>query len=81
MTARISAMMATATGRRTPSGVMTRQMSLSVQAWHVHAVVADAEARHHGEPAVGRHAGALEALGQQDQRVVACKLRRVHRPV
>ena len=32
VTARISAMMATATGRRTPSGVMTRQMSLSVQA-------------------------------------------------
>ena len=32
VTARISAMMATATGRRTPSGVMTSAMSLSVQA-------------------------------------------------
>ena len=32
VTARISAMMATATGRRTPLGVMTSAMSLSVQA-------------------------------------------------
>ena len=52
VSASMKVMIETATGRRTPSGVITSAMPASVQAGDVDVVVADAEAGHDGEPAV-----------------------------
>ena len=65
----MSVMIETATGRRTPSGVITSAMPASGAGVHVDRVVADAETRHDGKPAVGRNAVLREALGQQDERI------------
>ena len=62
-------MIETATGRRTPSGVMTSGMPASVQAANVHRIVADAEPRHDTEAAAPRDAVPAEAVREQDQRV------------
>ena len=67
VSASISAMIDTATGRRTPSGVMTSGIPASGQGIDVDIVIADAEAGDHGEAAVGMDAVGGEARGQQDQ--------------
>ena len=72
--ASISVMIETATGRRTPSGVMTSAMPASRAGIDVDGVVADAEARDDGEPAALRHALRGEAMGEQDQRVEILEL-------
>ena len=48
---------------------------------NVHRIVTHAEARDHREPPVGGHARAVEALGEEDQRVMAGELGGVHRPL
>ena len=72
-------MIETATGRRTPSGVMTSGDAGLGAGRHVDIVVADAEARHHGEASVGMDALAREARHQQDQRVEVGDLVGAHR--
>jgi hypothetical protein len=62
-------MIETATGRRTPSGVMTSGMPGVGASRDVDIVVADAEARHHREAPIGMDALAREARQQQDQGV------------
>ena len=74
MSASMKVMIDTATGRRTPSGVMTSAMPAAVQAGDVDIVVADAEARDDGEPAVRMDAARIEAGRQQDQRVEVGKV-------
>ena len=64
----------TATGRRTPSGVITSAMPAFGAGIDVDRVVADAEASDDGEPAAFRHAAGVEAMGQQDQRVEILEL-------
>ena len=53
VSARMKVRIETATGRRTPSGVMTRAMPALRAGLDVDGVVADAEARDDGEPAIG----------------------------
>ena len=69
VSASMSVMIETATGRRTPSGVITSAMPALRAGVHVDRVVAHAETRHDGEPAVGRNAVLREALGQQNERI------------
>ena len=68
----------TATGRRTPSGVMTSAMPALVQAGDVDGVVADAEPRDDGEPAIGRNAALVEARAEQDEGVEALEVGGAH---
>jgi hypothetical protein len=71
-------MIDTATGRRTPSGVITGGDAGLVARLEVDVVVADAEAGDHGEAAVLRHARAAEAGDEQDERVEALQRRGRH---
>ena len=67
-------MIETATGRRTPSGVM-HQGDVGFRAGRdIDRVIADAEARDDAEPPAFRNALRREAVGQQDQRVEILKL-------
>ncbi len=72
---------ATATGRRTPSGVIASAQPCSVQAFDVDGVVADAKARHDREPAVARKTARLDPGHQQDQGIEALEVRGVERPL
>ena len=75
----MNAMIETATGRRTPSGVMASAIPACVQAVDVDRIVPDAKARDDREPAVRMDALLREAVRKKDQRIEISKLVGLHR--
>ena len=72
-------MIETATGLRTPSGVMTSAIPACRAGLHIDRVVADAEAGDDGEPAVRVDAVLCEAMRKKNQRIEIRELVGLHR--